>query len=113
MHEYFASGETYSALHEVNRNQNHLWKPYKQTPWKFVVTGYNQTIPKTRQRMVVEGFSYMALEGHIDLVRPELQLCVFEECKAFYSQHNVTKKKICNRRCKRQIIIETKIRRGR
>ncbi|KAF8513155.1 tRNA guanosine-2'-O-methyltransferase [Hysterangium stoloniferum] len=79
VHEYFASGETYSALHERNCVQNHLWEPYKHTSWKFVVTGYNQTIPKARQRTVVEGFSYMALEGRIDLERPELHLCVFEE----------------------------------
>jgi tRNA (guanine10-N2)-methyltransferase len=54
--------------------------PYKDTSWKFIVTGYNQSVPKARQREVVEGFSYMALEGRIDLTNPELELWCFEEC---------------------------------
>ncbi|KIJ49558.1 hypothetical protein M422DRAFT_161287 [Sphaerobolus stellatus SS14] len=78
--EYYASAPTYSALHEMNRTQCRLWQPHMQTPWKFSVTGYNQTIKKARQREVVEGFSYMALEGRIDMQNPELELCVFEEC---------------------------------
>jgi len=54
-----------------------------QTPWKFSVMGYNQTIKKARQREVVEGFSYMALQGRIDLNSPELELCCFEECRRY------------------------------
>lgn len=45
-----------------------------------MVTGYNQSVPKARQREVVEGFSYMALEGRINLTQPELELWCFEEC---------------------------------
>ncbi|KAF8495862.1 tRNA guanosine-2'-O-methyltransferase [Gautieria morchelliformis] len=77
--ELYASGPSYSHLHTLNRTQAHLWAPYKETPWKFMVTGYRQSVPKTRQREVVEGFSYMALEGRIDLTQPELELWCFEE----------------------------------
>lgn len=58
----------------------HLWQPYLYTPWKFSVTGYNKTVRKVRQREIVEGFSYMALQGRIDLNNPEVEYCCFEEC---------------------------------
>ncbi|GJJ06393.1 hypothetical protein Clacol_000584 [Clathrus columnatus] len=78
--EFFSSGASYEALHLTNRNKEHLWAPFqKNTTWKFSVTGYNQTIPKYRQRDVVEGFSYMALKGPVDLANPEQEFCCFEE----------------------------------
>lgn len=38
------------------------------------------TIPETRQKCIIEEFSYMAYEGAIDLKRPEVALQYFEEC---------------------------------
>lgn len=48
-----------------------------------MVTGYNRSVPKERQREVVEGFSYMGLNGRINLRDPELELWCFEECAQF------------------------------
>lgn len=79
--EFYASGSSYEELHVKNMEQKHLWSSFENdTTWKFSVTGYNQTIPKRRQREVVERFSYMALKGSIDLANPEQEFCCFEEC---------------------------------
>jgi tRNA (guanine10-N2)-methyltransferase len=44
------------------------------------VTAIYHTIPETRQKCIIEEFSYMAYEGAIDLKRPEVALQYFEEC---------------------------------
>jgi tRNA (guanine10-N2)-methyltransferase len=85
-------------VHENNRRSAPLWQKYvPNTSFKFVINGYNHTVPKRRQRDVVvyivllrvyctaslmaqESFSYMAFEGKIDLQNPEIILGCFEEC---------------------------------
>lgn len=59
-----------------------------------MVTGYNQSVRKARQREVVESFSYMALEGRVDLREPVLELWCFEECAPLNSHRYVDLKVI-------------------
>lgn len=96
VHEFYASGSSYFDLHRLNQSQAHLWTPYKDSSWKFMVIGYNQSVPKARQREVVESFSYMALEGRIDLIQPELELWCFEECTQFVTPSQTRRAK-CSR----------------
>ncbi|KAF8578016.1 tRNA guanosine-2'-O-methyltransferase [Ramaria rubella] len=100
VHEFYASASSYAALHAFNRRQSHLWAPYTHTSWKIMVTGYNQSVPKARQREVVNSFSYMALQGRIDLTQPNLELWCFEEYgprgkEALLSKHEGDGEFIC------------------
>lgn len=81
MYEFYARGATYEELHENNKAARPKWQKYvPDTSFKFFVNGYNQSIPKARQRQVIEDFSYMDFLGKIDLKTPEVTMGCFEEC---------------------------------
>ena len=83
MHEFYAQGSTYEELHANNRNAQPLWEKYvPDTSFKFEISGFNHTIPKARQRDVVESFGYMDMLGKIDLKNPEIVMTVYEECSS-------------------------------
>lgn len=80
VYELYAKGRTYEEMHGQNRAAQHLWEKYiPNTSFKFVVTGYNHSISKARQRQTIEDFSYMGFLGTIDLLNPEITLGCFEE----------------------------------
>ena len=82
VYELYARGRTYDEVHEQNRVSRHLWGKYvPDTSFKFVVNGYNHSISKSRQREVIESFSYMGFMGRIDLSSPEVTMGCFEECE--------------------------------
>ncbi|KAL1744769.1 S-adenosyl-L-methionine-dependent methyltransferase [Schizophyllum fasciatum] len=81
VHEFYAQGSTYEELHKTNRDAKPLWERYvPDTSFKFEISGFNHTIPKARQRDVVESFGYMDMLGKIDLKNPEIVMTVYEEC---------------------------------
>jgi len=78
----YAHGGSYEVVHEQTRTRSHLWADYMDgTTFRFTVAAYNHTIPKARQKEVVEEFKYMGLRGKIDLKTPNITFNVFEECK--------------------------------
>ncbi|KAI0066133.1 RNA methylase [Artomyces pyxidatus] len=80
VYEFYARGTTYEELHQQNKAARPKWEKYTpDTSFKFVVNGYNQSIPKARQREVIENFSYMDFLGKIDLKTPEVTMGCFEE----------------------------------
>ena len=82
VYELYARGATYEEVHKRNRASRHLWEKYvPDTSFKFVVNGYNHSISKSRQREVIESFSYMGFMGRIDLSSPEITMGCFEECE--------------------------------
>jgi tRNA (guanine10-N2)-methyltransferase len=82
VYELYARGHTYDDVHERNRASRHLWDKYvPDTSFKFAVNGYNHSISKSRQREVIESFSYMGFMGRIDLSSPEVTMGCFEECE--------------------------------
>lgn len=84
--ELYGRGKTYDEVHEQTRQSAALWSRYiPDTSFKFVVEGYNHTIPQRRQREVVETFAFMELEGKIEMKKPDITFSVFEECK--HSHH--------------------------
>jgi len=92
IYEFYARGETYDQVHNMNRSNKHLWEKYiPDTSFKFNVTGFNHTIPQRRQRDVIESFSYMDLRGKIDMKNPEITMACFEECKFTYSTYSVAR----------------------
>ena len=85
MFEFYGQGDSYEALHTVNLQNEPLWRRYvKDTSFRFLVTAYNHTIPQSRQRDVIESFSYMAFLGKIDMKTPDITLTCFEECVYVY-----------------------------
>jgi tRNA (guanine10-N2)-methyltransferase len=87
VYEYYAHGSTYDELHTCNRLSRHLWDKYiPDTSFKFLVTAYNHKVPKSRQKEVIEGFSYMEFLGKIDMLHPEIPFVCFEECNGTFSQ---------------------------
>ena len=92
IYEFYARGETYDQVHNMNRSNKHLWEKYiPDTSFKFNVTGFNHTIPQRRQRDVIESFSYMDLQGKIDLKNPEITMACFEECKFTCPKYSVVR----------------------
>ncbi|KAJ6475317.1 S-adenosyl-L-methionine-dependent methyltransferase [Mycena vitilis] len=80
IYEFYAQGGNYDELHAVNKGRSQLWSPYAHdTSFKFLVTAYNHKIPETRQRAVVESFSYMGFLGRIDMKNPQVIMGCFEE----------------------------------
>ena len=82
VYDYYGHGPTYEALHEVNRSNKPKWEQYiPDTSFKFIVSGFNHTIPQRRQRDVIESFAYMDFLGEINMKTPQILLACFEECK--------------------------------
>ena len=81
--DFYAQGKTYSEVHEQTRSNLSKYAQYiENTSFKFIVDAFNNSVPKARQREVVESFSYMALLGKIDMKTPEVTFMCFEECKS-------------------------------
>ncbi|KAL1695610.1 hypothetical protein GGG16DRAFT_45197 [Schizophyllum commune] len=90
VHEFYAQGSTYEELHANNRNARPFWEKYvPDTSFKFEISGFNHTIPKARQRDVVESFGYMDMLGKIDLKNPEIVMTVYEECSSALVTHHI------------------------
>jgi tRNA (guanine10-N2)-methyltransferase len=81
IHEFYAEGASYEALHTQNCLARLQWERYiPDTSFKFSVLGYNSTISQRRQRQIIESFAYMDFLGKIEMKNPEVTLTVFEEC---------------------------------
>lgn len=81
IYEFYGQGASYDELHEANQTCEPLWRRYVQdTSFRFLVTAYQHKIPQSRQRDVIESFSYMGFLGKIDMKNPEITLTCFEEC---------------------------------
>jgi tRNA (guanine10-N2)-methyltransferase len=73
-------------MHEHNRENAHKWSAYAQdTSFKFFVKAFNHTLPQSRQRDIIESFSYMMLLGKIDMKNPEITFGCFENCRSMLS----------------------------
>ncbi|KAK7676870.1 hypothetical protein QCA50_020206 [Cerrena zonata] len=71
---------------------SHKYSQYiENTSFKFIVTAYNHSVPQSRQRQVVESFSYMALLGKIDMKTPDVTFMCFEE---YIDKHGRTREKL-------------------
>ncbi|KAF8902881.1 tRNA guanosine-2'-O-methyltransferase [Gymnopilus junonius] len=80
IYEFYAQGSTYEEVHEVNRQNEHLWKRYiEDTSFRFLITSSHHKIPQSRQREVIESFAYMDFRGKIDMKNPDILLMCFEE----------------------------------
>ncbi|KAF5380572.1 hypothetical protein D9615_004652 [Tricholomella constricta] len=81
VYEFYGQGSDYEELHACTRANQARWERYiPDTSFRFLVTAHNHKIPQSRQRDVVESFSYMALLGKIDMKDPEILFGCFEEC---------------------------------
>lgn len=86
IYEFYAQGTTYDQVHKMNSSNKHLWEKYiPDTSFKFIVSGFNHTIPQRRQHDVIESFSYMDFRGKIDMKNPEITMACFEECPLYLS----------------------------
>lgn len=82
VYELYGQGTTYEELHEANRRSEPLWRHYVQnTSFRFLVSSSQHKIPQSRQREVIESFSYMGFLGKIDMKNPQIILTCFEECE--------------------------------
>lgn len=81
IHELWARGHSYDELHKVNRENEALWSIYKENAsFKFVLSAVHHRIPQRRFKETIESFSYMDLQGPIDMKDPDNTLTCMEEC---------------------------------
>ena len=60
-----------------------LWTPFSDTSsFKFVVSAFNSTVSKSRQKDVIESFSWMKYKGEIRMDNPDLEVGVLEDWPA-------------------------------
>ncbi|KAJ7593860.1 RNA methylase [Mycena floridula] len=90
VYEFYGQGSSYDELHAQNQANRPLWQRYAETSFKFIVSAYNHKIHQSRQREVVESFSYMGFQGKIDLKNPEIILGCFEE---YDSRRGITRER--------------------
>ncbi|KAG8742733.1 hypothetical protein FRC10_001007 [Ceratobasidium sp. 414] len=83
VYELWAIGHSYAALHAANEENRARWDTpkYHQARFRFNVAAYCHTIPKTRQKEVMDSFAYMGYKGKIDMANPEFVMACIEECK--------------------------------
>ena len=80
IYELYATGTTYDELHRNVRNlPGSTWTRYKDVSFKFSIDAFCGSRSMDQQREIVEGFSYLPLEGRIKLKNPEEEFMVFEE----------------------------------
>ena len=93
IYQFYAKGSSYEEMHRRNRDLCSRWAKYiPSTSFKFLVGGYNRSISQSRQREIIESFSYMAFLGKIDMKNPEITFGCFEE-RASLPHSMVQKKK--------------------
>lgn len=75
VYHFYAHSSSYSLLHPLVLSVRPTWQQYTpDTPentFRFVVDAFNRTVPLSRQREIVECFSYMKFLGKIDLRKDE------------------------------------------
>ncbi|KAG8704646.1 hypothetical protein FRC08_002121, partial [Ceratobasidium sp. 394] len=81
VYELWAVGDSYVALHAANKENKARWDTpeYHQARFRFNVAAYCHTIPKTRQKEVMDSFAYMGYKGKIDMINPEFVMACIEE----------------------------------
>jgi|SRR5882762_2587208 tRNA (guanine10-N2)-methyltransferase len=94
IYEFYAKGFSYEEMHQRNRDVCARWTEYvPDTSFKYVVSGYNRSISQSRQREIIESFSYMGLLGKIDMKNPQITFGCFEEC-AFHLRFGIIERTI-------------------
>ena len=92
IYQFYAKGSSYEEMHRRNRDLCSRWAKYiPSTSFKFLVGGYNRSISQSRQREIIESFSYMAFLGKIDMKNPEITFGCFEERASL--PHSMVQKK--------------------
>ncbi|QRV79134.1 tRNA guanosine-2 -O-methyltransferase [Ceratobasidium sp. AG-Ba] len=81
VYELWAIGSSYETLHECNKANQSRWNTpwYHQARFRFNVAAYCHTIPKQRQKEVMDSFAYMGYKGKIDMADPEFVMACIEE----------------------------------
>lgn len=80
IYELYGHGNSYDEVHTQTLTCAHLWQRFKEnTSFRFIVTAYSDRIPMSRQREVVDSFSFMDMQGKIDLKNPDETFTCFEE----------------------------------
>ncbi|KAG8780523.1 hypothetical protein FRC12_022899 [Ceratobasidium sp. 428] len=81
IYELWATGTSYTTLHAANKENRAKWDTpeYNQARFRFNVAAYCHTIPKARQKEVMDSFAYMGYQGKIDMTNPEFVMACIEE----------------------------------
>ena len=67
------------AYMQEDETSRSLWRPHiEKTPFKFIVSAFNSTIDKVRQRDIMNSFAWMGYRGPIQLKNPDIEICIDE-----------------------------------
>ena len=81
IYELYGRGADYAKVHDQTRRNSDLWSHYvEKASFRFNVKGFNHTISQSRQKDIIESFSFMDLRGDINMKNPDIALSCFEEC---------------------------------
>ncbi|KEF57214.1 uncharacterized protein A1O9_07404 [Exophiala aquamarina CBS 119918] len=80
IYELWGQGQTYDELHEnVRKQSGHLWDRFRQSSFKFSVDSYGSTRGVSKQRELINSFSFLGFQGKISMRNPEVEFAVMEE----------------------------------
>ncbi|KIY44384.1 tRNA guanosine-2'-O-methyltransferase [Fistulina hepatica ATCC 64428] len=80
IYELYGEGSSYGEIHQQTLACKELWERFiPDASFKFTISSFNHSISQTRQQKIVESFSYMNLQGKIDMISPQITFGCFEE----------------------------------
>lgn len=80
IYELWGRGQTYDELHEnVRKQSGHLWERFRRSSFKFSVDSYGSTRGLSKQRELINSFSFLGFQGKISMKNPEVEFAVMEE----------------------------------
>lgn len=83
IYELWGLGRTYDDLHASVKQKSCLkWPSYKNVSFKFSFDTFRGKRSTMEQRNLIESFSYLPLQGKIDMKHPDEEFVVFEEWDA-------------------------------
>lgn len=78
--EFWGQGANYDQLHaDVRRRTQHRWEAFKHVSFRFMVKHFAAKRTSEEKRDIIQGFTYLGLEGPIRLKNPDEEFCVFED----------------------------------
>ncbi|KAI9728657.1 MAG: hypothetical protein M1828_002763 [Chrysothrix sp. TS-e1954] len=80
IYELWAYGSDYDYLHEAVKAARSIYIPrYQRSSFRFAIDSFQGKRSTSKQRELIEAFSYMDFEGPIRMEDADIELCVFEE----------------------------------
>lgn len=82
IYELWGEGSDYESLHKsIRERTTHRWDKFRQASFRFEIDSFHASHSLSRQREIIESFSYMGFDGPIVMKNAANHFTVFEDHK--------------------------------